>query len=78
MIFYLTFGFGHIFANRYMEVKAGNYGDARRMCFEAFGPHWAFLYTEEEFAGQTERFGLTPLGILHYNNSGVLRCSNAL
>lgn len=64
MKYYFTFGSGHhdthgrSLAKYYVVVEAADYRAARQEMFEAFGPKWAFQYTEEEFAGQPEKYGL--------------------
>lgn len=59
--FYFTFGYGTPYRNRYIEIEAEDYGSARARMVELHGQKWAFQYTEEEFKGQAEQFGLIPL-----------------
>ena len=58
--FYLTFGqkyaeephpkFALAHPNGYVRIQAENYEQAREFAFREFGPYWAFLYDEEDFA----------------------------
>lgn len=42
-------------------VFEGTYGEAREKMWDRFGSHWAFQYSEEEFEGQVEAFGLREI-----------------
>ncbi len=52
--FYLTFGQTHthrvtnhtLDKDCVVKFQAATYDDARRVCFERFGPKWCFLYEE--------------------------------
>ena len=44
--------------NHYV-VFEGTYDEARKQMVDRFGTHWAFQYSEEDFAGQAEEYGLT-------------------
>ncbi len=43
---------------KYVKIK-GTYGEAREKMSIMFGLAWAFQYSEEQFAGQVEAYGLT-------------------
>ena len=65
--FFLTFGSGSGFSDNYIviEVHTENKdeacGHARKVAFKHFSDKWAMLYTEEEYEGQGERYGLHEL-----------------
>lgn len=61
--FFLTFGYGSPFRNKYVEMEAEDAKDAIQRMFSRFGSSWAMIYTPEEFAGQIEQFGLTKLDV---------------
>lgn len=42
-------------------VFEGTYEEARKKMFERFGRCWAFQYSEEDFKGQVEKFGLREI-----------------
>jgi hypothetical protein len=58
--FYLTFGVNTGHASRYRIIEASEMQAARLLAFEEYGPKWAFCYDEEGFAGQADRYHLTP------------------
>jgi len=63
MKMFVTFGagqYGGALANHYIEFEADGQ-TARRLMHEFFGPRWASIYTEQEFEGQPERYGLMRL-----------------
>ncbi len=62
--FYVTFPQRLPTKNHYTKVVAENESEARRKTFERYGPAWAFMYGEEEFLPQIERFNLTLLEVL--------------
>lgn len=45
--------------DKYFVIEAYTKEAAREEAFLLFGTAWAFLYTEEEFKGQPEKYGLT-------------------
>ena len=48
--YYFTFGIGQsLLANRYIEIEAETFGDARKIMVESFGTKWCWQYTEEEW-----------------------------
>lgn len=68
--FYFTFGMGYNLRNSYVVVEAENHQQARIAFQEARakidsmgGRLYAFSYTETEFAGQVEKYGLTEVPI---------------
>lgn len=65
---YVTYGYGTDKRNGYSVVEAEDYGKAREIIDVATNNRFAFAYTEEEFAGQVERYGLreVPLGPQEY------------
>lgn len=60
-MFYVTFGFGSQKANCYSEVPAGNTQEARDVVEDAVGKNYAFIYSEDEFAGQPEKYNLKKI-----------------
>lgn len=71
--FYLTFVAGGGFRNQYVVIEVHKeepdkaYGEARRVAFEHFGPKWCMVYTEADFEGQVEKFGLHQMAYLVEN-----------
>lgn len=67
--FYVTFGFGHAdLRNKYLKVKAESMEAARDFVFKSkVGRNFAFIYEEEEFMPQIEKYKLTEvvLGEIH-------------
>jgi hypothetical protein len=67
-----TFGCGHpVYAGKYQIVIASNYDTARKVMFGAYGSHWGFQYTEEEWNEAIEksegRYPIeTPLSTILY------------
>jgi hypothetical protein len=63
--FYFTFGSNHIdvlgnsLGNFYVIVQAENYADARTKMIMVRGAKWSFVYSEDEFGDQAERFDLS-------------------
>ena len=67
--YYFTFGFGHTIptnlvgegnslGNHYFKIESENYGSARLEMDSIFKSKWAFQYSEKEFEGQVEKYGL--------------------
>lgn len=56
--FYVTYGNGTNLKNRFSVVVAENYGKAREVIHEVTSGRFAFCYSEEEFKGQIEKYGL--------------------
>lgn len=60
--YYFTFLYGSENRNKYVKFF-GTYSEAREQMFSHFGDKWGFQYTEKEFAGQIEKFGLQELKV---------------
>ena len=61
MRFFGTFGVGQFngaLANSYVEIEAPDVLIARRLINESFNGKWCAVYTEEDFKGQPEKYGL--------------------
>lgn len=57
--FYFTFAQRTVLKNAYMVVEAESEAEARAKMIEMYGKIiFAFSYTEEEFKGQPEKYGL--------------------
>ncbi len=61
MKLYVTYGFGSNLRNCYSVVEANNIPMAYDIIHEVCGPDYAFAYTEDHFAGQVEKYGLTEV-----------------
>ena len=64
--YYFTFGIGQgMLANRYVEIEAESYDDARGIMMESFGTKWAFQYDEKEWdeKGIAHSFDLVMLNV---------------
>lgn len=65
--YYFTFGGNHrtregfSLGQSYVVITAAFEEEARHLMHKARGDVWAFSYTEEEFKGQPEEYGLTEL-----------------
>lgn len=66
MKFYFTFGSsqrtarGEGLLNKFVCLEGG-FAETRAAMHEARGPKWAFQYSETEFAGQPEKYGLVEV-----------------
>ena len=60
-VFYVTYGSGSNQATNCSRVFAVDYDAARDFIFEKIGDKFAFCYTEAEFGGQIEAYGLTEI-----------------
>ena len=80
--FYFTFGTGTAYRSVYVEVEVEEddfqlhlwpeaEDIAREAMYETHGKKWAFQYTEGEFAGQVERYGLKRLSLIKRNDKGL-------
>jgi len=58
MKIYVTYGCGGNLANCYSEVFCEDYEQGRRHVDQVTGGKFAFVYGEESFAGQVEKYGL--------------------
>lgn len=64
MRFFFTFGEGQFngaLANSYIEVEAPDEMTARKLVGTTFNGKWSGIYTESEFAGQPQEYGLRRL-----------------
>lgn len=65
--YFFTFGSNHetkegfSLGHSYVVIDANDLWEARDKMHKARGEVWSFSYTEEEFAGQPEKYGLTAL-----------------
>lgn len=65
--YFFTFGSNHetkggfSLGRSFVVIEADNLWEARDIMHKARGEVWAFSYTEKEFAGQQEAYGLTCL-----------------
>ena len=57
---HFTFCIGSDLGKKYTMIK-GTYNEARDKMFNSWGKHWAFQYSEKEFAGQAEKYNLTEI-----------------
>lgn len=60
-VFYVTYGSGSAQATNFSRVFAVDYDAARELIFEKIGDKFAGFYTEAEFDGQIEAYGLTEI-----------------
>jgi hypothetical protein len=61
MKLYVTYGMGSKLGKNYSVVEGLDYAICRRMVEAGTNREFAFDYTEEEFAGQPEKYGLTEV-----------------
>lgn len=67
--FYFTYGsnhrdiYGHSLGRRYTVIEAESYWEARNKFVALRGLTWSFQYTEQEFSGQAEEYGLTEIPV---------------
>ncbi len=59
-LWYFTFGNGSILRNNFVVVP-GTYDEARTKIAERYGNKWAFQYSQKDFEGQPEKYGLTEV-----------------
>lgn len=65
--YYITFGsyqhdiYGGKLDGTYVVIAAESEIEARRAMFARCGPKWSGIYTEEQFAGQIEKYGYTEV-----------------
>lgn len=65
MKLYVTYGYGTHQRNNYSVVEAEDISECYRIIEAGAGQDYAFAYTEEDFAGQAERYGLTEIPLQH-------------
>lgn len=56
--FYVTYGYGSNLRHKYSKIEAKDYYEARVKVFDATGGKFAFIYDEEMFEGQVEKYNL--------------------
>lgn len=56
--YYFTFGGNQTLRDCYVQITAEDREEARKIMMGHYGRLWAFQYTEEEFAGQPQEYGL--------------------
>jgi hypothetical protein len=61
MKYYITYGADYLQHKNYSVVESDTYSNARQSVIDQIGFHWAFIYSEEGFAGQVEKYGLTEI-----------------
>lgn len=67
--YFFTFGMnqetksGHSLGIYYVCIYAANEWEARAEMFDVRGSSWSFCYTEEEFSGQPEKYGLKSISL---------------
>ena len=61
--FYVTYGFGSNLANCYSVVPSVDYASARAEVDKVTGGAFAFIYDEDEFRGQAEKYGMTNVAL---------------
>lgn len=54
---YFTFGFGHAHPNGYVKIH-GTLSESRKEMFDRYDSKWSMQYTENDFEGQPEKWGL--------------------
>lgn len=47
---------------KFVKIE-GTYAQARKKMVQEFGTRWGFQYSEKDFAGQAEKYGLSELVI---------------
>ena len=58
MKLYITYGLGSKLRNCYSVIEGLDYQTCRRMAEAGTNREFAFDYTEDEFAGQAEQYGM--------------------
>ena len=58
---YFTWGCGQEFPHCYTMIK-GTFEEARDIMVRDYGIAWSMQYSESEFAGQAEKYGLKQIG----------------
>ena len=61
MKLFITYGCESNLARNYSVVEGADYDTCREQAFLLTEGRFAFSYTEEEFAGQIEKYGLTEV-----------------
>ena len=55
--YFFTFGSNRC-ENGYVVIDAQSYGSARDEMFRRYGMRWSFQYNEDQWKGQSEKYGL--------------------
>lgn len=58
---YVTYAVNSNQAKNFSIVEGDDWGAARQTVFGTIGREFAFIYDENEFAGQVEAYGLTEI-----------------
>lgn len=58
---YVTYGYGYDQRNNYSVVEGESYLLCQQTITATCGSAYAFSYTEADFRGQAERYGLTEI-----------------
>lgn len=69
-LYFVTYGNGSDQANNFSVVEAEDYREALDQIAEVCGNAFAFCYTEQEFDGQAERYGLTRIPLQKQTRGG--------
>lgn len=67
--FFITYGHNTPRANMYSVVDAPDYDRARDLVFLVLGNKWAFMYGEDEFLGQSEKYSLRETAFIPWENN---------
>jgi hypothetical protein len=59
--FYITYGYNTHQRNNYSVLEANDYADAHQKAVAATGGKFAFCYTERDFSGSAEEYGLSEI-----------------
>lgn len=57
---YFTWGCGQEFPHCYTMIE-GEFEEAREIMVDRYGCSWSMQYSESEFAGQVEKYGLREI-----------------
>jgi hypothetical protein len=62
--FFITYGGGTIQRDSFSIIEAEDYPAARQLLRDTISDKFAFCYSEAEFAGQAERYGLKEIPLI--------------
>ena len=62
-MFYVTYGYGSNLRNKYSKVAAPDYGSAHDLAHEVTSGKFAFMYDEDDFLPQIEKYGLHEVAL---------------
>lgn len=57
---YFTFGSAHAHPNGYVKIY-GTFSEARKEMVERYNQKWSMQYSEKQFQGQAEEYGLNEI-----------------